>query len=204
MSRAAITHLQRIDPILAGVIEQVGPYRLKLRTEGTHFAFVARAIVYQQLSGKAAATIHTRFQSLFTSGHPEPRSLLAVSDDALRGAGLSRQKIGYLRDLAARCDRGEIPIESVQKLSDDEVIAALTAIKGVGKWTAQMFLIFRLGRPDVLPDGDLGIQKAIMRAYRMRKMPSPERVRKVGARWAPYRSVASWYLWRSLDTEAAI
>jgi 3-methyladenine DNA glycosylase/8-oxoguanine DNA glycosylase len=204
MPRAAITYLERVDPILGGVIEQVGPYKLKLRDEGTHFAFVARAIIYQQLSGKAAATIHGRFQSLFASGHPEPATLRDASDDALRTAGLSRQKIGYLRDLADRCARGEIAIESVHTLSDDEVIAALTSVKGVGKWTAQMFLMFRLGRLDVLPDGDLGIQKAIKLAYRMRAMPSPERVRRVGARWAPYRSVASWYLWRSLDTEAAI
>lgn len=204
MSRAAILHLKRVDPILTGIIEQVGPYRPKLRDEGTHFAFVARAIIYQQLSGKAAATIHGRFESLFASGHPQPATLRDASDEALRGVGLSRQKIGYLRDLADRCARGGIPIESIHTLGDDEVIAALTAIKGVGKWTAQMFLMFRLGRLDVLPDGDLGIQKAIKLAYRLRAMPSPERVRKVGARWAPYRSVASWYLWRSLDTEAAI
>jgi 3-methyladenine DNA glycosylase/8-oxoguanine DNA glycosylase len=189
---------------MARVIEDVGPYRLKTRSEGTHFAFVARAIVYQQLSGKAAATIHGRFQRLFEQGIPSPSALLAAPDEALRGAGISRQKIGYLRDLATRSDAGEVPIEEVHALDDDAVITALTKVKGVGRWTAQMFLIFRLGRLDVLPELDLGIQKAIMRAYRLRTMPTPDRVLRVGAKWAPFRSVASWYLWRSLDTEAQI
>ena len=204
MSSKAVAQLRQIDPVLAGVIDHVGPYALKRRTEGTHFAFVARAIVYQQLSGKAAGTIHRRFQSLFEGGFPMPAQLVVLDDEALRSVGLSRQKIGYLRDLAARCDRGDVPIETVHALDDDAVIRALTAVKGVGRWTAQMFLMFRLGRLDVLPDADLGIQKAIMRAYSMRSMPSPERVLRVGAKWAPYRTVASWYLWRSLDTDAQI
>jgi len=202
VSRKAVAHLAHIDPVLAGVIERVGPYRLKRRSEGSHFAFVARAIVYQQLSTKAAATIHGRFQSLFANGLATPAALVALADDALRGVGMSRQKIGYLRDLAARSHAGEIPIETVHAFEDAAVIDALTKVKGVGRWTAQMFLMFRLGRLDVLPELDLGIQKAIMRAYRLRTMPSPERVMKVGAKWAPYRTVASWYLWRSLDTDA--
>lgn len=198
----AVTHLKRADPKLAVVIEQVGPCRFAPRPEGTHFEAVARAIVYQQLSGKAAATIHDRFTALFRNGTPEARELLALPEEALRSVGLSRQKTGYLRDLAHRAHTGAVPIETLHERSDEEIVAALTSITGVGRWTAQMFLIFRLGRPDVLPELDLGIQKAIRRAYRLRTHPDPKRVTTIGAAWAPYRSIAAWYLWRSLDPVA--
>jgi DNA-3-methyladenine glycosylase II len=184
------------------VIEQVGPCKFTTRGEGTHFEAVARAIVYQQLSGKAAATIYGRFASLFDVGTPVARLLLALSDEELKGVGLSRQKSGYLRDLATRVHNGTVLIETLHELSDEEILTALTSVKGVGRWTAQMFLIFRLGRPDVLPELDLGVQKAIQRAYRLRTHPTPKRVLAIGAKWAPYRSIASWYLWRSLDQAA--
>lgn len=136
---------------------------------------------------------------LFGGRAPTPSELAAVNDESLRGVGLSRQKLAYLKDLAVRVASGDVPIETLHELPDDGVIDALIRVKGVGRWTAQMFLMFRLGRPDVLPELDLGIQNAIKRAYRLRKRPTPDRVAKIGAPWAPYRTVASWYLWRSLD-----
>jgi DNA-3-methyladenine glycosylase II len=198
-TRRAVAHLKRADPRLAQVIARVGPCRFEPRAEGTHFGAVARAIVYQQLSGKAAGTIHGRFHALYGGRAPEPAELLATADEPLRAAGLSRQKVAYLRDLAARVAAGDVPLDRVEALGDDEVVAALTRVKGVGRWTAQMFLMFRLGRPDVLPDLDLGVQKAIQLAYGRRAMPKPADVLRIGAPWAPYRTVAAWYLWRSLD-----
>ena len=202
--RRAITHLRRVDPKLAAVIDRVGrcTFAPQDGDEGTHFAAVARSIVYQQLSGKAAATIYGRFTALFDTGVPSAAPLLEIPDETLRSVGLSRQKTAYLKDLAARVHAEELAIERLHELGDDEIIAMLTSIKGIGRWTAQMFLMFRLGRPDVLPDLDLGIQKGIQRAYRMRKLPTPKRVLEVGAKWAPYRTIASWYLWRSLDATA--
>jgi DNA-3-methyladenine glycosylase II len=158
--------------------------------------------VFQQLSGKAANTIYTRFAALFDGGTPAAHHLLAFPDATLRGVGLSRQKLSYLRDLAERTHRGELHIDTLHEMTDDDIIASLTSVKGIGRWTAQMFLMFRLGRLDVLPDLDLGIQKGLQRAYRMRALPTPKRVLQVGAKWAPYRSVAAWYLWRSLDGDA--
>lgn len=198
-ARRAVAHLTATDPILGDVIRRVGPFRLTRRTDGTHFDAVCRSIIYQQLSGKAAATIHGRVLDLFGGRAPLPEELAATEDVTLRGVGLSRQKLSYLKDLASRVAAGDLPIESLHDLPDVDVIDALVRVKGVGRWTAQMFLMFRLGRPDVLPDLDLGIQKAIQRAYRLRKRPLPERVLKIGAPWAPYRTVASWYLWRSLE-----
>jgi DNA-3-methyladenine glycosylase II len=198
-TRRAVAHLRRADPTLAAVIARVGPGRFEPRAEGTHFEAVARAIVYQQLSGKAAGTIHGRFHAIYGGRAPEPAELLATADEPLRAAGLSRQKLGYLRDLAARVDAGEVPLDRIETLGDDEIVDVLTRVKGVGRWTAQMFLMFRLGRPDVLPDLDLGVQKAIQLAYGLAAMPKPADVLRIGAPWAPYRTVASWYLWRFLD-----
>ena len=197
--RRAIAHLIDADPILGDVIRRVGPWRLTRRTDGTHFDAVCRSIIYQQLSGKAAATIYSRVLGLYGGRPPLPHELATTADDALRGVGLSRQKLSYLKDLAARVTTNELPIDTLHELPDDAVIDTLVRVKGVGRWTAQMFLMFRLGRPDVLPELDLGIQKAIQRAYRLRKRPLPPRVIKIGAAWAPYRTVASWYLWRSLE-----
>jgi 3-methyladenine DNA glycosylase/8-oxoguanine DNA glycosylase len=203
MLRAAVRHLKRVDPVLTRVITEVGPCRFTLRTDGTHFDHLARAIIYQQLSGRAAATIHARYDALYAAHGRAPDALASLPDEKLRAAGLSRQKIGYLRDLAARVTSGTLALDDIEARSDDEIIDALVDVKGIGRWTAQMFLMFRLGRPDVLPELDLGIRKGMQLAYRFRKLPTPQRVRQVGAKWAPYRTIASWYLWRSLDGEAA-
>jgi len=195
-----MAHLAKMDPVLAQVIKTVGSYKGWPASTGTHFDAVCRSIVFQQLSGKAAGTIHGRFQGLYGGRTPLPAELASTSDEHLRSIGLSRQKSAYLKDLGTRVALGELPIETLHELGDEEIISALTQVKGIGRWTAQMFLMFRLGRPDVLPDLDLGVQKGIQRAYRLRKLPTPDRVKKIGAKWAPYRTVGSWYMWRLLDT----
>ncbi len=192
-------YLAAADPRLAPIIRRIGPYRLRRPRGVTPFAAVARAIVYQQLSGRAAGTIHARLCALADGRAPSAAWLLATPDDELRAVGLSRQKIAYLKDLATSVGDGRVPIDHLDDLSDDEVVAALTQVKGIGVWTAQMFLIFHLGRPDVLPVADLGIKKAIRKVHGLRRLPTPDRMRAIGASWAPYRSVACWYLWRSLD-----
>ncbi len=197
--RASLRHLKRIDPTLAGVIAAVGPCKIQLRPEGTHFQALVRAIVYQQLSGKAAGTILGRLNALFPDGLPTPDAVLTTSDEQLRAVGVSRQKTGYLRDLSSKVLGGDLPLDAVETMTDDELISHLVQVKGIGRWTAQMFLMFRLGRPDVLPELDLGIQNAIKRAYRLRKRPTPKQVKRIGAKWSPHSSVASWYLWRSLE-----
>jgi 3-methyladenine DNA glycosylase/8-oxoguanine DNA glycosylase len=197
--RAAVRHLKRVDPVLARVIEAVGPCRLESRREGTHFQALVRSIVFQQLSGKAASTILARFNALYPDNTPTPGAVLSTSDADLRAVGLSRQKISYMRDLASKVASGELPLDVVESMDDDDLIAHLVQVKGIGRWTAQMFLMFRLDRRDVLPELDLGIQNAIKRAYRKRKRPTPKDVRKIGAKWSPHCSVASWYLWRSLE-----
>jgi DNA-3-methyladenine glycosylase II len=201
--RRALDHLKRADPVMARLIRAVGPCRFAARTDHSHFYHVTRSIVYQQLSGKAAATIHGRFLELMGSPSPEPAAVAAMPETTLRGAGLSRQKASYIRDLARRVHTGDVPLASIEDLSDEDVIATLTRVKGIGRWSAQMFLMFRLGRPDVLPELDLGIRKGIKLAYRLRAMPSPKRVQAIGRPWSPHATIASWYLWRSLDGPAA-
>lgn len=195
----AIAHLSAVDPVLGDWIAQAGPCSLTRERAGTHFAAVARSIVYQQLSGKAAGTIHARFEGLFGGRSPEPKELLKVKQPVLRAVGLSERKAEYLLGLAADVKSGRIPLERVDDMPDHEVIETLTAVRGVGEWTAQMFLMFRLGRLDVLPTLDLGVQTGIKRLYGLRTHPKPDRVAKIGAKWAPYRTVASWYLWRVVD-----
>lgn len=195
----AIAHLRATDAVLGKWIAQAGPCSLSVERSGTHFAAVARSIVYQQLSGKAAATIHARFEALFGGRSPEPKELLKVKQPLLRGVGLSERKAEYLLGLAADVRSGRVPLERVDEMPDQAVIETLTAVRGVGQWTAQMFLMFRLGRPDVLPTLDLGVQNAIKKLYGLRTHPTPERVARIGAKWAPYRTVASWYLWRRVD-----
>ncbi|HEY7395708.1 MAG TPA: DNA-3-methyladenine glycosylase [Gemmatimonadaceae bacterium] len=197
--RRSVNHLKRVDPKLARVIEAVGACRLQLRTEGTHFQALARAIVFQQLSGKAAGTIFARLNALYPTDGIAPNAVLATADEELRSVGMSRQKIAYLKDLSAKVLSGALPLDAVESMDDDDLIAHLVQVKGIGRWTAQMFLMFRIGRPDVLPELDLGIQNAIRRVYRMRKRPTPQQVKKIGARWSPHSSVACWYLWRSLE-----
>jgi DNA-3-methyladenine glycosylase II len=194
--RKAINHLKKSDPILAAIIERVGAFHMEFGP--AEFHSLAEAIVYQQLNGKAAVTIFRRFAAL--AGDPVmPEGILKLTDAQLRSVGLSKQKSSYLKDMAGRASRGELDFTRLPEMTDDEVIKHLTQVKGVGVWTAQMFLMFTLRRTNVLPTGDYGIQMAIKRHYKKRKMPKPEVMAKIAKAWEPYRSVACWYLWRSLD-----
>jgi DNA-3-methyladenine glycosylase II len=203
VSRKAVAHLKKADPVLGRIIAKVGPYRPAILREGTHFAALVRSIVYQQLSNRAATTIHGRLAALYGDRSPTPAELLATPDETLRSVGLSGQKTRYLKDLAAHALRPDSPIERLQDLDDAAVMEALLQVKGIGRWTAQMFLLFRLGHPDILPELDLGIRKAVQLVYGLRKLPTPEQVLARGAIWSPYASVATWYLWRSLELPAS-
>ena len=202
MSRRAIKHLRATDPALGAIIDRVGPYRLTPRTEGTHFDYVVRCIVGQQLSGKAATTIYQRVRDLYGGGFPTPAQFLKAPVAKLRAAGLSGRKVEYVKELAARTQTKSIAILGLHEMHDEEVMETLVSVRGIGRWTAQMVLMFRLGRPDVLPELDLGVQKAVQRLHRMRKLPTPQKLRKLGEKWAPYRTFAAWYLWRSLELPA--
>ena len=194
--RKATNHLKKSDPVLAAIIERVGPCRMEFGPPEFHS--LAEAIVYQQLNGKAAVTIFKRFAAL--AGEPvTPEGIRKLTDAQLRSVGLSKQKSSYLKDMADRASRGELDFSRLPEMTDDDVIRHLTQVKGVGVWTAHMFLMFTLRRPNVLPTGDYGIQMAIKKHYKKRKMPKPEVMAKIAKSWEPYRSVACWYLWRSLD-----
>lgn len=196
--RAALRHLRAVDPALAAVIARVGRCRLEQHADGSHFDHVMRAIVYQQLSGKAAATIHGRVAALYPDGIT-PAQVSRTPHATLRAAGLSARKAEYVLELARRTTEGSLAITRLHEMPDDEVVETLVSVRGVGRWTAQMVLMFRLGRPDVLPELDLGIQKAVQRMRGMRRLPTPRQLMRVGAPWAPYRTFAAWYLWRSLE-----
>jgi DNA-3-methyladenine glycosylase II len=194
--RKAVNHLKKSDPILRAIVERVGPCRMEFGEP--EFSSLAEAIVYQQLNGKAAVTIFNRFAAL--AGEPlTPEGILKLSDQQLRSVGLSKQKSTYLKDLAAKTSAKLLDFAKLPELSDEEVIQHLTQVKGVGVWTAHMFLMFSLRRPDVLPTGDYGVQVAIKKHYKKRKLPKPDVMEKIARPWAPYRSIACWYLWRSLD-----
>jgi len=196
--RKAINHLKRSDPVLAAIIERVGPCRMEFGEPTFHS--LAEAILYQQLNGKAAVSIFERFAGL--AGNPlTPEGILKLTDAEMRGVGLSKQKTAYLRDLAERTKAGLVNFERLLELPDEGVIKHLTQVKGVGVWTAHMFLMFTLRRPDILPTGDYGVQAAIKKHYRKRKWPKPEVMEKIAKPWAPYRSIACWYLWKSLDVK---
>ena len=192
--------LVRRDPVIAGLIKRHGPCGLANRQHEDAFTALTHAIISQQLSTKAAATIARRFDALF-NGPPTAAALARLNDDQLRTVGLSSQKIRYMRDLSTKVTDGSVPLDKVNDLADEDVILSLTQVKGIGRWTAEMFLMFRLHRPDVLPVDDLGILKAVQRAYGLRKMPKPDRLTKIGEPWRPYRSVACWYLWKSLGNK---
>jgi 3-methyladenine DNA glycosylase/8-oxoguanine DNA glycosylase len=200
----AVATLRAADPTLGRAIEVIGAYRLdhSMRTTTSVYAALTRSIVSQQLSGKAAATIYGRVCALFEGGRhgPRPEQILDASDAVLRGAGLSGAKTLALRDLATRSLACEIPtLAEARRLSDEEVIEQLTAVRGVGRWTAEMFLMFRLDRPDILPIDDYGVRKGFALAFGHAELPKPRALALHGERWAPYRSVASWYLWRVAD-----
>ena len=194
----AVRHLRRRDPVLAGIIGRVGRCAWETERGGSAFASLIEAMLYQQITGKAAASIHRRLRKVLGRRHPRPHEILAASSRALRGAGLSRQKISYMRDLASRAANG-LPLRGLSRLPDEQVIEALCAVKGVGRWTAEMFLIFRLGRFDVLPVDDYGVRKAAQNAYGLDELPDARWLKERGEAWRPYRTVASWYLWRSLE-----
>lgn len=199
--RKAILHLKRADPVLARIIERVGPYRISFRDPD--FETLVRSIVYQQLSGKVALTIFTRLHTAAANnGRLTPEGILSLTIEEMRALGLSGQKTAYIRDLAERTRSGELDFSRLAALSDEAVIEHLTRVKGVGVWTAHMFLMFALQRPNVLPTGDLGVRTAIRKAYRLRELPKPAKIEKMAANWQPYCSVASWYLWRSLEGDA--
>lgn len=194
--RKAINHLKKSDPVMRAIIARVGPCRMEFGEPTLHS--LAEAIVYQQLNGKAAVTIFQRFTD--AAGTPvTPEGILKLSEQKLRAVGLSKQKSSYLRDLAAKTQAGLLNFERLADMPDAEVIEHLTLVKGVGVWTAHMFLMFTLRRPDVLPTGDYGVQVAIKKHYRKRKLPKPKDMEKIARPWSPYRSIACWYLWRSLD-----
>src|SRR5436190_15666259 len=192
----AVSHLKKSDRVMRGIVERIGACKMQFGEPTFHS--LAEAIVYQQLNGKAAVTIFKRFAAL--AGDPvTPKGILKLADAQLRSVGLSKQKSSYLKDMAQRAVRGELDFSRLPQMTDDEVIKHLTQVKGVGVWTAHMFLMFTLRRPNVLPTGDFGIQMAMKKHYKKRKMPKPEQMAKIAKAWEPYRSVACWYLWRSLD-----
>jgi DNA-3-methyladenine glycosylase II len=196
--RKAINHLKKSDPVMRAIIERVGPCRMNFSEPVFHS--LAEAIVYQQLNGKAAETIFKRFTAL--AGDPVlPGGIAKLTDEQMRSVGLSKQKSSYLRDMAERTIRGELNFAHLPEMTDEEVIEHLTQVKGVGVWTAHMFLMFTLKRPNVLPTGDFGVQMAIKKHYNKRKMPKPLQMEKIAKPWEPYRSIACWYLWRSLDVK---
>ena len=192
--------LARRDPVIRDLMKRHGPCGLADAQHEDAFTALTHAITSQQLSTKAAATIARRFDALF-DGPPTPAAVARLTDEQLRAVGFSSQKVRYIRDLSARVADGSVPLNQVNELPDEDVIQSLTRVKGIGRWTAEMFLMFRLHRPDVLPVDDLGILKAVQRAYGLRKMPRPERLTKIGEPWRPYRSVACWYLWKSLGNK---
>ncbi|WP_437681472.1 methylated-DNA--[protein]-cysteine S-methyltransferase [Sorangium sp. So ce131] len=200
---AAVEHVRASDAALARVIDAVGPFAMRLDRTRSLFAALTESIVYQQLTGKAAATIFARLCALFPAragGGPTPRQILGAPDERLREAGLSRAKLLALRDLAQRAEAGEIPtLDEVQRMDDEAIIEQLTRVRGIGRWTVEMLLMFRLGRPDVLPVDDYGIRKGFAVAFKKRELPSRKDLEKRGARWRPYRTVASWYLWRAVE-----
>jgi DNA-3-methyladenine glycosylase II len=194
--RKAILHVKKSDPVMRAIIERVGAYRIEYGEPTFHS--LAESILYQQLNGKAAVTIFKRFTD--QTGDPvTPEGILKLTDAQMRAVGLSKQKTSYLRDLAEKTKAGLLDFRQLEHLSDDEVIEHLTQVKGVGVWTAHMFLMFTLRRPDILPTGDYGVQMAIKKYYRKRKLPKPKDMEKIAKAWVPYRSIACWYLWRSLD-----
>jgi DNA-3-methyladenine glycosylase II len=200
--KKAITHLKAADPVLAAIIDRAGPYKIEYREPV--FQTLVRSIVYQQLNGKAALTIFKRLMEAAKEDPLTPESILRLRPAKMRAVGLSQQKLTYIRELARLTRRGQVDFELCSKLEDAAVIEHLTRVKGVGVWTVHMFLIFALRRRDVLPTGDFGVRAAMKKAYGLAEMPKPAEMERIAAAWRPYCSVASWYLWRSLDNQGAM
>ncbi len=195
--QAATRHLKRVDPVLRGVIETHGAYEFEL--EESHYEALVGAIIFQQLAGKAAQAILNRFKALYAGKIPTPKKFLKTPESKLRSAGLSPQKISYLKDLCGKLESNKLDLEHLQSLPDDEVVRELDAVRGIGRWTAEMFLMFSLGRTDVLPVQDLGLQKAAKNLYGLNELPDRDAFEKLAEAWQPYRSIASIYLWRSVE-----
>ena len=201
--KKAIRELSKADPVMGGLIRRVGPCRLGLRRRNHYFPHLVEAILYQQLTAKAAGSILGRFRARYPSRRfPTAEDIRRTPEDQLRAAGISSQKISYLKDLASRVLEGSLPLRRLSSMDNEEVVQHLCQVKGIGQWTAEMVLIFTLGRPDVLPATDLGIRKAVQRLYEMKTLPLPRELAQFGERWKPYRSVAAWYLWASVDGAA--
>lgn len=200
--RKALSHLKKSDPVMGSIIQRVGALKIQYRDPVFHS--LVRSIVYQQLHGKAAATIFGRLLAAAKADPLTPESILRLRPARMRALGLSRQKMTYIRELARLTRAGEIDFEKCATLEDAQVIEHLTRCKGIGVWTVHMFLIFALRRPDVLPTGDLGIRAAIKKAYGLEDLPKPEEMHRIAQRWRPYCSTACWYLWRSLDNVGAM
>mgnify|MGYP003338108871 CR=1 FL=1 len=200
--RKALQHLKQADPVLATIIDRAGPYTIQYREP--IFQTLVRSIVYQQLSGKAALTIFNRLLEAVKVNPITPEAVLKLRMPTLRKLGLSQQKATYIRELARMTRDGDIQFENLAEMDDDAVIASLTRVKGVGVWTVQMFLMFALRRPNVLPVGDLGVRAAMKKAYSLDELPKPAEMHRIAAAWHPYCSVASWYMWRSLENQGAM
>jgi DNA-3-methyladenine glycosylase II len=196
-----LRHLLRRDPILAGIIRKTGPIRFEL--DDDHYEAIVGSIIYQQLAGSAARAILNRFKELYGGRLPRPREYLSTSVARLRGSGLSPQKISYIKDLAERLEDGRLDLERLEDLSDAEAMAELDAVRGIGRWTAEMFLLFKLGRTDVLPVDDLGLRKAAKQAYKLRKLPSRQKFEEIARYWHPYSSISTLYLWKSMEKPEA-
>ena len=194
---AARAHIIKSDLVMRDIVRRVGPFALQVR--GAPYESLLRAILYQQLAGPAAAAIEARFLGLFGGAIPQPRQLADIDDETLRGAGVSRQKAGYMRDLAEHFASGKLSDRAIRRAPDEAVIEMVTTVKGIGRWTADMLLLFCLGRPDVLPVGDLGVQNSMRISYNLEALPRPEEMTAIAAPWRPYRSAATWYLWRRGD-----
>jgi DNA-3-methyladenine glycosylase II len=198
MSIDPVKYLSKADPQLAGVIKTVGKYSIKIRTNA--FQSLVESIIYQQLAGSAANIIYTRFINHYNNVLPKPMQIISTSEFELKSKiGLSSNKVQYLKDLSTKVEQGKINLELLSTMSDEEVIAELTLVKGIGRWTAEMFLIFCLGRPDILPVTDLGIRKAVHKLYSLPELPKPAELLAISQPWRPHRTVASWYLWKSLS-----
>ena len=192
-----LLHFDQNDSVMAQVIRRIGP--LKLKRNRNYFVVLCKAIVAQQISVSAADTITARFNALFKGDAPTPEQVLKLTESVLRGVGLSRQKAAYLKDLSVHFHEKTIRPHRLHYMDNEEVVQQLTAVYGIGRWTAEMFLIFSLNRPDVLPVGDLGLQLGLKKLYRMRKLPTVKRMRSLGEKWHPLETVATWYAWRTQD-----
>jgi DNA-3-methyladenine glycosylase II len=204
MTPAAIKHLSRADAVLGKLIKKIGPCGLEPKFKRSPFEALVQSVAYQQLNGTAAATILGRVKKLYPGRRfPSPQQILDTADEALRGAGLSRSKIAAIKDIAAKTLSGHIPtLKAASTMTDAEIVNRLTEVRGVGPWTAEMFLIFTLGRPDVFPITDYGVRKGFALTYGWKELPTPKELLEAGEKWRPHRTTAAWYFWRALDNPA--